>query len=107
MKKLVLVVIDGLTPEVLERAVESGRAPSLAFLAEHGSYGPDVHRIPHLVWYHRDERRLVEYGSSFGALRAAGMARSIFDTIYGMNASHLGRDAVTVFEALADAGHVD
>ena len=32
----------------------------------------DVHEIPHLVWYHRGERRLVEYGSSFGAVRAAG-----------------------------------
>ena len=27
---------------------------------------PDVHEIPHLVWYHRGEERLVEYGSSFG-----------------------------------------
>ncbi len=26
---------------------------------------PDVHGIPHLVWYHRGEERLVEYGSSF------------------------------------------
>ena len=33
---------------------------------------PDVHGIPHLVWYHRAEGRFVEYGSSFGAIRAAG-----------------------------------
>ena len=89
MKKLVLIVIDGLTPAVFEDAVESGRTPALAFLAGAGTYRralstfpsltpvcassiatgahPDVHRIPHLVWYDRDERRLVEYGSSFGA----------------------------------------
>jgi hypothetical protein len=68
--------------------------------------GPDVHEIPHLVWWNRTERRLVEYGSSFAALRAAGMAQSITDTIFNMNALHLGRDAVTVYEALDDAGLV-
>ena len=127
-KKLVLIVVDGMTPAAFERAVEGGRAPALAQLAEHGEYrqatsvfpsltpvclssiatgsGPDVHHIPHLVWWHRGERRLVEYGSSFAALRAAGMAQSITDTIYNMNAEHLSRDAVTVFEALEDTGLV-
>ena len=126
-KKLILVVIDGLTPEVFE-SVETRTAPTLAALAEAGSYGratstfpsltpvclaslatgggPDVHHIPHLVWYHRGERRLVEYGSSFGAMRAVGARRSIRDAIVEMNAEHLSRDAVTVFESLEDAGHV-
>jgi predicted AlkP superfamily pyrophosphatase or phosphodiesterase len=125
-KKLILVVIDGLTPEVFEDAVETGAAPALTFLAQHGSYRrgvstfpsltpvclssiatgahPDVHGIPHLVWWHRAEQRLVEYGSSFAAIRAAGTRRSILDTIFNMNEQHLGRDAVTAFEALEDAG---
>jgi hypothetical protein len=125
-RKLILVVIDGLTAATFEHAVDPARTPALAFLAEHGRYGqavstfpsltpvclsslvtgghPDVHRIPHLVWYHRDERRVVEYGSSFAALRAAGTRRSIRDAIFNMNAEHLGREAVTVFEALEDAG---
>ena len=85
MKKLVLVVIDGLTPGMLEHAVERGNAPTLALLLEHGRYAtatttfpsltpvclstiatgahPDVHHIPHLVWWHRGEQRIVEYGS--------------------------------------------
>jgi len=127
-KKLVLIVVDGMTPAAFERALESGRAPALARLAEHGVYrhatsvfpsltpvclssiatgvGPDVHHIPHLVWWHRGERRIVEYGSSFAALRAAGMAQSITDTIFNMNAEHLGRDAVTVYEALEETGLV-
>ena len=125
-KKLILVVIDGLTPEVLEDAVETESAPALAFLARHGSYRrgtstfpsltpvclssiatgahPDVHRIPHLVWWHRGERRLVEYGSSFAAIRAAGTRRSFLDAVFNMNEQHLGRDAVTVYEALEGAG---
>jgi Type I phosphodiesterase / nucleotide pyrophosphatase len=125
-RPLVLIVIDGLTPAVFEAAVGDRRAPTLSLLAEHGQYAracstfpsltpvclssiatgahPDVHRIPHLVWYHRGERRIVEYGSSFAAVRAAGMARAIFDAIVGMNRDHLAADAVTVFEALEDAG---
>ena len=125
-KKLILVVIDGLTPSMLEDTLERGTAPSLGLLAEHGRYRraistfpsltpvclsalatgahPDVHEIPHLVWYHRGEQRLVEYGSSFGAVLAAGARQSLIDTIYGLNASHLGARAVTVYEALEDAG---
>jgi hypothetical protein len=125
-KSLILVVIDGLTPEVFEDAVETESAPALAFLARHGSYRrgtstfpsltpvclssiatgahPNVHRIPHLVWWNREERRLVEYGSSFAAIRAAGARRSLLDAIFNMNEQHLGRDAVTVYEALEGAG---
>jgi type I phosphodiesterase/nucleotide pyrophosphatase len=124
--KLVLVVIDGLTPRMLEASLGDRSLPTLSALAEHGRLGratttfpsltpvclssiatgahPDVHEIPHLVWWHRGERRLVEYGSSFGAARAAGLGRTLRDTLVGMNAEHLGARAVTVFEALADAG---
>jgi hypothetical protein len=67
---------------------------------------PDVHHVPHLVWYHRDQGRLIEYGSSFPALRAAGARRSLQDAVFEMTRSHLASAATTVFEALEDAGHV-
>ncbi len=127
-RKAVVIVVDGLTPALFEHVVETGSAPALAFLAEHGLYRravstfpsltpvclstiatgahPDVHEIPHLVWWNRQERRLVEYGSSFRAIRAAGLSRSILDTIFAMNAEHLSRRAVTLFEAVEDAGLV-
>jgi hypothetical protein len=126
-KKLVLIVIDGLAPAAFEHAVGSGRAPALSFLAANGRYAtgvstfpsltpvclssiatgahPDIHRIPHLVWYDRGERRIVEYGSSFAAIRAAGARRSLVDAVFNMNEQHLGAEAVTVFEALEDAGY--
>jgi Type I phosphodiesterase / nucleotide pyrophosphatase len=64
---------------------------------------PDVHHIPHLAWYHRGEGRVVEYGSSFPAMRAVGARRAIRDTIFGMSGEHLATSATTVFEALEDA----
>ena len=127
-KKLVLIIVDGMTPEAFEYAVESGRAPALAHLAAHGEYrlatsvfpsltpvcltsiatgaGPDVHHIPSLSWWNRKEKRIVEYGSSFAALRKAGFSQALVDTIVNMNERHLSRDATTVYEALEDAGYV-
>jgi Type I phosphodiesterase / nucleotide pyrophosphatase len=127
-KKLVLIVIDGLTPATLEHAVETQDVPALRLLMGRGEYRravttfpsltpvclssiatgahPDVHGIPHLVWYHRGEERLVEYGSSFSAIRAAGTTRAIRDAIFSMNQEHLSPRAVTVFEALESAGLV-
>ncbi len=125
-KKLVLVVIDALKPAMLERAIASGRAPALARIREQGVYvddciaafpsvtpvcaatittgvGPDQHRIPSMNWYHREEARYVEYGSSFSASRQFGVLRSLTDTVYRMNAEHLSHDVDTVFESLDDA----
>src|SRR2546423_12840522 len=83
--------------------LEATDAPTLRYLLDSGTYRralstfpsltpvclasvatgghPEVHGIPHLVWWHRAEQRLVEYGSSFGALVAAGPAGGILDTI--------------------------
>ena len=121
-KRAILILIDGLTPSMLEAT----HAPTLRYLLDSGTYRralstfpsltpvclasvatgghPDVHGIPHLVWWHRAEQRLVEYGSSFGALVAAGLARGIRDTIVNLNERHLFASAVTVYEALEDAG---
>ena len=55
-------------------------------------------------WYHREEERYVEYGTSFRASQAFGFKRSLTDTIYNMNAEHLSRETPTVFETLDDAG---
>jgi predicted AlkP superfamily pyrophosphatase or phosphodiesterase len=111
---------------MLEHGLEQARLPALGLLHEAGTYvqgtttfpsvtpvcltsiatgaHPDVHGVPHLVWYHRDERRVVEYGSSFAAVRAAGTRRSMRDSIFAMAHEHVARDALTVFEALEDEG---
>jgi predicted AlkP superfamily pyrophosphatase or phosphodiesterase len=125
-RKLVLVVVDAMKQSMLERAIASGRAPAMALVRERGVYvddcvaafpsvtpvcaatittgvGPDQHGIPSMNWYHRDESRYVEYGSSFSASRQFGVLRSLTDTVYRMNSEHLSHDVETVFESLDDA----
>ena len=112
---------------MLDRAIDSGRAPALRALVERGVYirdcvsafpsvtpvasasittglGPDRHHIPSMNWYHRGEERYVEYGSSFAATRTFGIVRSLYDTVYNMNLAHLSREERTVFELVEDAG---
>ncbi len=62
------------------------------------------HGIPGMSWYHREEERYVEYGSSFRASQKVGLGRQLTDTVYNMNGAHLAKDTETVFETLDDAG---
>ncbi len=126
-KKLVLTYVDSLRTDMLERAVEEGRAPTFGALIERGvliadcvssfpsvtpvacaemvtGVGADRHWISGMNWYHRLERRYVEYGSSLEATRSFGVFRALYDLVYNMNLSHLSPEVETVFESLDDAG---
>jgi type I phosphodiesterase/nucleotide pyrophosphatase len=125
-QKLVLCVIDAMAPAMLERAVAGGAAPVLRELMLRGYYVPscvaafpsvtpvcaasivtgvaqDEHRIPAMNWFHREEDRYVEYGSSLRAAQRFGFARQLTDTVYNMNRAHLAAQTLTVFETLDDA----
>ena len=127
MTKLVLVMVDALKPAMLERAVAEGRAPAFAEILRRGTYYPDcvsvfpsvtpaaagsittgtmpdVHGVPSICWYHRGEKRYVDYGSSGAAVRTFGVLRALTDTVYNMNFDHLQRRTLTVFEQLDDMG---
>lgn len=126
-RKLVLVVVDSLRSDMLLRTVEAGDAPTFKKLLERGELIPDCvssfpsvtpvctseittgvrpdrHLIPGMNWYHRAERRYVEYGSSFEATRMFGLFRALYDTVYNLNMGHLNHEELTCFERLGDAG---
>jgi Type I phosphodiesterase / nucleotide pyrophosphatase len=126
-KKLVLTYVDSLRTDMLERAVGEGRAPTFGALLERGvlvpdcvssfpsvtpvasaeivtGVGADQHWISGMNWYHRLERRYVEYGSSLDATRSVGVFRALYDLVYNMNLAHLNPAAETLFERLDDAG---
>jgi hypothetical protein len=125
--KLLLAVIDGCKPSMLQRAVEQGEAPVIAAVLERGTFVSELcaafpsvtpvcatsiatgvlqdrHHIAAMNWWSRAERRYVEYGSSFRAARKLGIARQLTDTVYNLNGSHLNADIETVYESLDDLG---
>ncbi len=126
-RKLCLVVVDSLRADMLAHAVAEDLAPNFAALIDRGTLipdcvsgfpsvtpvacseivtgaGPDRHHISGMNWYHRAERRYVEYGSSLEASRAFGLFRALYDTVYNLNMAHLSHEQETVFERLGDAG---
>src|SRR5690242_4435586 len=126
-RKLVLVVVDAMHPEMLMRAIDEDEAPTFAALLDRGHLitdcvssfpsvtpvassemmtgtGPAGHWVMGMNWYHRLERRYIEYGSSFEATRTFGLFRAMYDLVYNMNLDHLSWEAQTVFERLGDAG---
>ncbi|HXS45885.1 MAG TPA: alkaline phosphatase family protein, partial [Solirubrobacterales bacterium] len=126
-KKLVLTYVDSLRTDMLERAVDEGKAPTFGALLEHGvligdcvssfpsvtpvacaemvtGVASDQHWISGMNWFHRLERRYVEYGSSLDATRAVGVFRALYDLVYNMNLAHLSPHIETLFERLDDAG---
>lgn len=126
-KKLLLVYVDSLRTDKLRQAVDLGKAPNFGKLLDRGTLIPDCvssfpsvtpvasaeiatgagadrHWISGMNWYHRQERRYVEYGSSLEASRAFGIFQSLYDLVYNMNLAHLNPAAETIFESLDDAG---
>lgn len=114
-------------PVRLREAIESGAAPTFASLAERAELiddmvssfpsvtpvccsemltgvGPAQHGVMGMNWFHRLERRYIEYGSSFEATRTFGLFRAMYDLVYNMNLDHLSWEAETVFERLGDSG---
>jgi predicted AlkP superfamily pyrophosphatase or phosphodiesterase len=126
-KKLVLTYVDSLRTDMLHRAVGEGRAPAFATLLDRGvlvedcvssfpsvtpvacaemvtGVAADRHWISGMNWFHRLERRYVEYGSSLEATRTVGVFRALYDLVYNMNLAHLSPEVETLFERLDDAG---
>ncbi len=126
-EKLILTYVDSLRTDMLQRTVAAGRAPTFAALLDRGTLIPDCvssfpsvtpvacselvtgvgadrHWISGMNWYHRLERRYVEYGSSLDATRAFGVFRALYDLVYNMNLAHLSPEVETLFEQLDDAG---
>jgi predicted AlkP superfamily pyrophosphatase or phosphodiesterase len=126
-KGLVLAYVDSMRTDMLELAAREGEAPTFAKLLRRGVLVPDCvssfpsvtpvasaeiatgvaadrHWITGMNWYHRLERRYVEYGSSFEATRAFGLFRALYDLVYNMNLAHLSPGVETLFEQLDDAG---
>ncbi|AMX83378.1 phosphodiesterase [Geobacillus subterraneus] len=126
-KRVILLIIDSLMYPALEKAVSEGVAPAFQFFMEKGAVYPnvvtafptmsvtvdsslltgtyaDIHRVPGLVWFHDEEKRLINYGSHVRELWKLGLLRALDDVVYRLNNEHLSQSIATIHEELAAKG---
>ena len=126
-RRVVYVVVDGMSTTAFEQAIASGRAPAFAFLRDRGRYvrdsvavfptitpcataslvtgaTPANHGIPGMCWYDRDAERFVNYGQSPRAAIVEGMSQIVRDVMQNLNSKHLSPDVQTIHERLHALG---
>jgi Type I phosphodiesterase / nucleotide pyrophosphatase len=124
-KPALLLVLDGIRPDVLRAAIRDGAAPNLGALARRGEAVWDaVSVFPSITpaataaiatgeaparsgivghaWYDEYERRVVVYGAMTETVMASGPIRVFHNNVWRMNRDDL--HAATLFEALHDRG---
>jgi len=127
-KKVILLLVDSLLSRSLEQLAERNEAPAFQFLWKNGRYRgdvissfptmsvtidstlltgayPDQHRIPGLLWFHEEERRMVDYGDGLRVVWKPGMWTWFTDSFYRLNQQHLSRQTKTIHEELAARGY--
>ena len=124
-KPALLLVLDGIRPDVLRAAIRDGEAPHLGAIAESGEAVWDaVSVFPSITpaataaiatgeaparsgivghaWYDEDERRVVVYGAMTETVMATGPIKVFHNNVWRMNRDDL--HAATLFENLHDHG---
>ncbi|MBA4495156.1 alkaline phosphatase family protein [Paenactinomyces guangxiensis] len=127
MKKVILLLVDSLMPDILEKCMRHKTVPALQFLKDRGRYWPDcvtsfptmtasvdsslvtgvypnLHRIPGLIWYHPEEKEIINYVNGWRCVWKLGINKCTQNVLYNLNEKHLSKQVTTVFEELADRG---
>lgn len=122
-KPVVMIIVDSLMDTPLQKVIKDNNAPALQFLLNNGTYHPEVvssyptmsvsidstlltgtypdqHKVPALVWYDEDEKRLISYGSASKEIMKLGPKQVLTDSLFHLNEKHLSQDVKTLHEEL-------
>ncbi|RYG27122.1 hypothetical protein EON82_00535 [bacterium] len=124
-KRVLLLVIDALTPRVFIPGIKDGRLPTFRALAERGALHPECcsifpsithaclssiatgtypieHGVVGSFWYEEDNDDIAYYGAQFWMVLHQGIDKFLEDLVEKMNMERL--KAPTVFERIEEAG---
>lgn len=124
-KPVILIVVDSLMNEPMQKVIEEGGAPALAYLMNNGQLNKEMissyptmsvtidstlitgtyanqHKIPGLIWFKEDEKRMISYGSGIGEIWSNGLKNVAMDSVVHLNNSHLSKKVQTIHEDLAN-----
>ncbi|OUS77748.1 phosphodiesterase [Paenibacillus sp. MY03] len=126
-KKVILLQIDSLMAQAIDRGIAQKELPTIQFLIENGQYYknvvssfptmsvtidcslltgayPDRHHVPGLIWYSMKDRKLINYGTGPMEVIKHGVDPVLVDALVNLNGSHLNRKLPTIYEDLARLG---
>lgn len=126
-KKVILLTIDSLMAQAIDKGIEQNELPTFRFLIDNGQYYkdvvtsfptmsvtidsslltgtyPDGHRVPGLVWYSSDEKKVINYGTGPMEVLRHGVDPVMVDALINLNGKHLNQQIPTIFEDLAQHG---
>ncbi|MGC5328528.1 alkaline phosphatase family protein [Brevibacillus sp. SYSU BS000544] len=127
MKKVIMFLIDAMMPDVLENSVAKGKTPALRFLMDKGQYirdcvtvfptmtasidcsiitgeYPDKHKVPGLVWYDPDQKKIVNYFNGTTPVLTIGLGECAQNVLFRLNEHHLSKKVKTIHEELEEKG---
>ncbi|MFS0554639.1 alkaline phosphatase family protein [Brevibacillus sp. 179-C9.3 HS] len=125
MKKVILFLIDSMMPDVLERCIAANIAPAFRFFMEHSQYIPDCvtvfptmtasidcslitgvypdqHKVPGLVWYDPEQKKMVNYINGATPVRKIGISSCGGNVLFDLNERHLSKDVKTIHEIVEE-----
>ncbi|PTM59003.1 alkaline phosphatase family protein [Desmospora activa] len=126
-KKVIWLMVDSIMSHAIDEGIKKGELPALSFLLKNGQYQrnvvssfptmsvtidstlltgtyPDQHRVPGLIWYNAEEKRIVNYGTGTGEVMRDGINQVLEDAVIRLNQEHLSSNVSTVYEELAKRG---
>ncbi|WP_093046989.1 alkaline phosphatase family protein [Salipaludibacillus aurantiacus] len=128
-KRAVMLMLDTLMDKPLQQALKNEHVPAIKYFMEYAIYYPGVvapfptmsvnvestlltghysdrHGVPALVWYKKNENRVINYGTHVFELVKLGLTKSLYDVMYRLNNKHLRKDVKTIHEELQAAGKI-
>lgn len=126
-KKVILLMVDSLMAQAIDQGIRQGELPTFEFLIEHGQYYkdlvssfptmsitidsslltgtyPDSHRVPGLIWYSSDDKKIINYGTGPMEVFRHGINPVLVDSLINLNGNHLNQKLPTIYEDLARRG---
>lgn len=126
-KKVIFLMIDTLMAQSIDEGIRQKQLPTFQYLIGKGHYHKDMvssfptmsvtidssmltgaypheHRVPGLLWYSAEERRLINYGTGPMEILRQGVNHVLEDALINLNGRHLNPKIHTIYEDLARLG---
>jgi len=126
-KNIIFLMIDSLTAQAIDQGMKQKELPTFKYLIEHGQYYkemvssfptmsvtidsslltgsyPNDHRVPGLIWYSSDEKKVINYGTGPMEVFRHGVDPVLVDALINLNGKHLNPKLPTIYEDLARHG---